>query len=109
MLPALQLSLDELLNILETAKVLRIMAEEGCKSVTVDYVPPRPAMALAREDPDIGLEMYPSQPIVLTFTLDDAMFGGSVYAAITCGSRVIIRPFPWVDYASLATLRITRT
>ena len=99
---AVQLSLDELIEVLTTARVLQIMGEKECRLVTVDYVPAQQSMTFVREDDDSPLEAFPRDPIKICFVLEDAMVGGVVYAAVTVGHRVIIEPFRWYGYEHLA-------
>lgn len=107
--PAVQLSVPQLADILDSAKVFAIMGRERRRHVTVDYIPPRDAMIYAREDDDGPMETYAPVPISLTFTLEDAMFGGVTFVAITCGGRVVINPFVFESYDKLAIMRVARS
>ena len=107
--PAITLSEQELCDVMEKAKVRQIMAAEGIQEVHVDYFPPREAMIYVRETDDDTTEVYPQKAITLTFTLEEAMFGGKVFAAITCGHKVVILPFIWRGYDKLGTMQIICT
>ena len=48
-------------------------------------------------------------PMSLTFCLEDAMFGGVTFVAITCGGRVVINPFVFESYDKLAIKRVVRS
>lgn len=104
---AVRLPKAELCRVLEDAKVLSIMSHDETRQVTVAYFPPRAGMVFPMSDGDDPIEAYPINPILLTFKLEDTMFGGEVWAAITCGDQVVIRPFPWISYENLGTLKIT--
>lgn len=106
---AVRLSKQELCGVLEDAKVLSIMSQDETRRVTVAYFPPRAGMVFPMLEGDDPIEAYPINPILLTFQLEDTMFGGEVWAAITCGDQVVIRPFPWTSYEHLGTLKITLT
>lgn len=109
-LPAITLPTQELCEVMEKANVRQIMAAEEVQRVNVDYFPPREAMVFVREpDDDNPTEVYPQKPIPLTFVLESEMFGGEVFAAITCGQQVVIMPFIWRGYEKLGTMQIIRT
>ncbi len=90
----------------DEAGVLKIMAEKRCKVVKLDYFPPRPAMMIPRDESDMQVEPYPLNPIALTFTLEDAMFGGVCYVALCCGHRVVVNPFVWSNYDALTKISL---
>ena len=103
-----QLTIRELVEIANQAGVLKRMAEEHVSRVVVDYVPSRPGMAIPRETgDDAPLEPLAPDVTTITYTLEDAMFGGTIYATIVCGNRVIITPFVWQSYENLARVTIT--
>lgn len=105
-----RLSISELLEVAKQAGVLQLMARRRSRRVVVDYVPARESMAIPREDDDPDEPLSPNPPTVtsLVFTLEDAMFGGTVFVALTCGGRVLVNPFAWVNYAHLGQLTIGR-
>lgn len=99
-----RLTISELLGIAEHAKVLPIMSERRTRQVVVDYVPARDALFLPRESPeDPPLEAFPPTVIPITYTLEDSMFGGITYVALTVRERVLIHPFTFGGYDDLAT------
>lgn len=104
-----QLPMIEILRAIEQAGVPRLMGERKVRRLVIDYVPPREAIALPREneEEDSSLEVYPPVPIKLTFQIEDAMFGGEVWAAITCGNRVVVAPFLWRGFDELAKTNFT--
>lgn len=97
------LSTDELLKIAAEAHVFKIMGESRTQRVKLDYVPARPAMIIPRlpDEPD-PINVYPAESIEVTFTLEDAMFGGVIYVALLAQGRIIIHPFQWTSYDDLA-------
>jgi hypothetical protein len=103
------LSVPELIDIANNAGVLRIMSERRTSRVTVDHVPARAAMSIPREPEEENSELSVPRPDVIpvTFTLADAMFGGVIYVALTCGDIVIVNPFRWQSYEHLGTVTIT--
>lgn len=103
------LQMTDLINVVEQAGVLKIMSERRCRQVTIDYCPPRESMAIPR-DPGCTEPIEPAAPTVipLTFLLEDTMFGGVIFVALTCGPRVVINPFVWVSYEHLGHISIER-
>lgn len=108
MTSAADLSNTDLLNIAAEVGLFKIIGETRKRVVKIDYVPPRAAMILPRESvhDDCTLNVYPVEPIEITFVLEDAMFGGVVYAALTCNGRVLIHPFVWESHDKLAATAI---
>lgn len=102
------LPISELLKVAAQAGVFQQMGASRRRQVIVDYVPARESMVIPREPDSEEAPLQPDPPTVipLTFTLEDAMFGGTVFVALICGCRVIINPFAWVSYEHLASLRI---
>ena len=107
--PVAQLSILQLADILDAAGVFAIMGRERRRHVTVDYIPPRDAMIFARETDDGPMETFAPTPMSLTFCLEDAMFGGVTFVAITCGGRVVINPVVFESYDKLAIKRVVRS
>lgn len=108
MLPANQLPILDILNVIAKAEVPKLMGERKTRRLVIDYVPPREATMLPRDSEQDGpLEVYPPVPIQLTFQIEDAMFGGEVWAAITCGNRVVVAPFLWRGFDELAKTNFT--
>lgn len=97
------LQMADLLDICGRANVLYRMGTERRRQITVDYVPAREAMFIPRL-PDETQPIEPMTPDVIevTFTLEDAMFGGVVFAAIVCDDRVVISPWQWISYEHLS-------
>jgi hypothetical protein len=105
-----ELSIQELCDVMETAKVRQIMAADEVTRVVVDYFPARQAMVFLKEDgDDEPTELYPQKAIPLTFVLEDAMFGGHVFASITCGHKVIVLPFLWRGYEHVGAMQLIRS
>lgn len=99
-----QLSVTDLIHIAREVSLLKLFAARRCRSVTVDYVPARPAIILPRESDDyVGLQACPPAIIPITYTLEDCMFGGNTYAVIVCGHRTVVSPFIWTTYEELGT------
>jgi len=104
-----QLSIRELIDIANEAGVLRIMSEQQTTKVIIDHTPARAAMSIPREPDEMDDPLTAATPDVIpvVYTLADAMFGGMVFVALTCGNRVVVHPFPWISYEHLGTVRIT--
>jgi len=98
--------LRDLLEIINTAGVLRRMGNQRCRTVVVDYLPARQALIIPRAADDEPVETMAPTMTEITFRLEDTMFGGVIYAAVTCGSRVVIHPFEWKSYEHLATVTV---
>lgn len=105
---ALQIPIEELAHIVEQGSILKQMATDRKRTVVVDYIPARASMTLPRTEDGEPLKAYKTEPITLTFTLEDAMFGGICFVALCCGHRVVVSPFPWTTYDDLAKIRLTR-
>jgi hypothetical protein len=104
------LTINDLLVIAQEAGVLKRMSEQRCRMVVVDYRPPAAGIAVPREqgEEEVGLEPIAPEIVTITYTLEDAMFGGVVYVALTSSERVLINPFAWVSYEHLANITIDR-
>lgn len=101
------LSIADLIQIANEAQVLKRMSLDRTTRVVVDHIPARSSMSIAREPGEEDeLEAYAPEVITITYTLADAMFGGSIYVALTCGNRVIVHPFLWSGYEHLGTVSI---
>ncbi len=103
------LSIRELIQIANEAQVLRRMALDRCTRIIVDHIPARESMSIPRDPGEEDEPLHAETPTVIpvTFTLADAMFGGTVFVTLTCGHRVLINPFPWNGYEHLAQVTIT--
>lgn len=104
-----RLSIRELIDIANQAGVLKRMGTEQLSKVVVDHIPARASWSIAREKDGAALEAIAGEVIPVTFTLESAMFGGAIFAAITCGERVVVHPFPWTSYEHLASVTINIT
>ena len=83
------------------------MAATKRRKVVVDYFPARSAISYPREpDDEDGIDPFPIRPVTLTFTLEDAMFGGITFASLVCGHRVIVQPFIWKNFDQLADIKL---
>lgn len=100
------LSVATLAAIARDANVFQTMGENKCRMVRLDYVPAQAAMIIPRLVDDEPSEPTPPQMEELCYFLDDAMFGGEIYAALTCNGRTIVGPFPWTDYETLSKTTI---
>lgn len=102
------LPVSELVRIAAEVELLKKMGLARSRTMTIDYVPAREAIIIPRapgeEDP---ITVYPPEVTELTFTLEDQMFGGVVYVALTCGGHIVIHPFVWDSYEKLSTTAIT--
>lgn len=103
----LNLTRQQLCEIANYANVFKIMGEKRWREVTVDYVPGRQAIVLPRLPDDDALNALPPHVEELVFKLEDAMFGGELFAALTCKDLVIVAPFVWTGWDSLAQSSIT--
>ena len=103
---AIELPIAELVKVAADANVFKIMSENKTNTVTIDYVPARAAMLIPRDETDAPLESYPLNPIPITFRLEDAMFAGQVFVALTVGHRVIVHPFQWRSFDELAKITL---
>lgn len=103
------LTIPEMLAIADKANVLKRMGVDKTNRIIVDFCAARDSIALAREPGEEGepLEVFPIEPIMLTFRLEDAMFGGTVFACVTCEHKVIIHPFVWESYDQLSKSTFT--
>ena len=99
----------ELIRLANDISLIQLFAERKCRRITVDYVPARERLAFARPvgQEDDPLIAYPPEVIPVTYTLEDAMFGGVTFAAITCGFRLIVNPFVWTTYEEFGSYVIT--
>jgi hypothetical protein len=100
------LTTADLLAIACEANVLKIMGERRTHVVTLDFVPQRPAIIIPRLPDDGPLNAMPPHVEEVTFYLEDAMFGGDVYAAVTCRGHTVVAPFLWSSWETLAKSRI---
>lgn len=99
------LSRLELLGVAQAAEILKTFGQLRCRLVKVHY---SPAIPFRIGTPDQPLPEPVVQPHhELTFILEDAMFGGEVFAAVACNGLVVVRPFLWPGYEVLAGMRIT--
>jgi hypothetical protein len=104
--PSSHLTTADLLAIACEANVLRIMGERRCRIVTLDFVPARPAIILPRLEGDGPLTTMPPHVEEVVYHLEDTMFGGDVYAAVTCRGHTVVAPFLWSSWEALARSRI---
>lgn len=101
------LSIQELVTIAASAGVFKLLGEGRRRRVVVDYVPPREPIIIPREPDEEGpLNVMPPEAVEIAYTLEDAMFGGVVYVALTVAGRVVIHPFVWESYDKLARTAI---
>jgi len=102
-----ELSIRELIEIAAQANIFKLMADRRSSRVVVDYVPARDALCIPREENEES-PLVPLVPdvIPIVYKLEDAMFGGVIFASITVGSRVIVTPFMWQSYEHLGTITI---
>ena len=101
------LSRLEMLGVAQAANILERMGEDECRLVTVDYTTSLGYKVDCLKTPPEGDPKPVTVPVHrLTFVLEDAMFGGEVFAAVTCNGLVIIRPFLWTGYEELAKMKI---
>jgi hypothetical protein len=82
------------------------MGERRCRIVTLDFVPARPAIILPRLEGDGPLTTMPPHVEEVVYHLEDTMFGGDVYAAVTCRGHTVVAPFLWSSWEALARSRI---
>lgn len=101
-----RLTTNDLLAIACEANVLRIMGQRKCRQITLDYVPARPAIIIPRLEGDGPLNAMPPHVEEVTYFLEDSMFGGDVYAAVTCRGHTVVAPFLWSSWETLANSRI---
>jgi hypothetical protein len=103
------LSTTELIQIANEAQVLHHMSLDQTTRLIVDHVPARGSISIPREHGDRNscLEVFPPEVNTLTFVLEDATFGDTIYVTLTCNNRVIVNPFKWSGYAHLATVSIS--
>lgn len=104
--PTYSLTRRDLLWIAQEANVFKIMGERKARSVTIDFVPGRPAIVLPRLGDDEPLTTCPPHVEEVTFHLEDAMFGGEVMTALTCRGMIIVVPFAWSSWEALAKSKI---
>jgi hypothetical protein len=104
--PTSNLTTADLLAIACEANVLKIMGERRTRVITFDFVPARPAIILPRLEGDGPLNASPPHVEEVTYYLEDTMFGGEVYAAVTCRGHTVVAPFLWSSWEALARSRI---
>lgn len=98
-----KLSIRELLEIANTARIFHRMGTRHERVVTVDYLAARDPLIIPRESPnEAAIETMAPEMTPITYRLEDAMFGGELYVTLVVGSRVLLHPFPWVSYEALA-------
>ncbi len=95
------LSRRDLQWIAKEVNIFKIMGERKTRSVTVDFVPGRPAIALPRLPGDEPLKASPPHVEEITFHLEDTQLGGEVFATLTCRGMVLVQPFMWDSWDSL--------
>lgn len=97
------LTLAQLIEIVQEADVLRIMGEQHLNELTIDYIPATKALILIRSK---GVHYEPVkrvfEAIPVKFRLDSAMMGGVTYASLVVGDRVVIEPWRWESFEHLA-------
>lgn len=100
------LTIGQLIEIVQQADVLKIMGENHLNALTVDYMPATQALIRVRSTGD-GFEpirrVFETQ--ALTFRLDSAQMGGVTYASLVLGDRVVIEPWRWESFEHLAEKR----
>lgn len=96
----------EMLGIAQQLDILKEFGSKRCRMLRVNYTPGLPyKITYGDEAPPEPIKTPPTYE--LTYILDDAMFGGEVFAAVTCNGLVVIRPFLWPGYEALLKMRIT--
>lgn len=103
---SLSLTRSELVQIASHCDLLKLFGERQVKEITVDYVPARAALVWPRLPGDGPLEACMPHVEEITFHLEDTQIGGEVWACVTCRSMVIVRPWKWDSWASLARCHI---
>lgn len=103
---ALQLTRLELAAIASEANLFKVMGHNRLTEITVDYVPNRNRFIVPRLPGDGPLEAHAPHVEQLTFALEDQMFAGEVWTALTCRGVVVVNPFRWEGWPKLATWSI---
>jgi hypothetical protein len=96
----------DLLWIAREANVFKIMGERKVRTVTIDFVPARPALVMPRFPGDDPITACPPHIEEVVFHLEDTMFGGETFASLTCRGMVIVVPFLWSSWDTLAKSQI---
>lgn len=97
----------ELVALASEVSVFQIMGRLHIRSVTVDYLPAHGAQFKSRLPDDPPAEFVGPSMVSLTYVLDESMFGGETYAALTCMGHVVVAPFRFTDFEDLAQCGIT--
>jgi len=97
-----QLNRRDLQWIAQEANVFKIMGDTKTRSVTLDFVPGRPAIVMPRLPGDEPLQATPPHVEEITYHLEDSMFGGDVWTALTCRGMTIVQPWLWTSWDALA-------
>ena len=101
------MSAAEMLRIAAGANILKIMGERRSATCTLDIIPPRGEVIVPRiNEADDSLTAPAPTIATLRFHLEEHMFGGVVFAAVSCQGHVIVNPFPWKGWDNLAVSRI---
>lgn len=95
-----------MLGIAQELDILKNFGEKRCRTLRVNYTPGMPYKITYGDETPLEPPVLPPT-YELTYILEDAMFGGEVFAAVTCNGLVVTRPFPWPGYDTLAQMRIT--
>lgn len=89
------LTRSDLIMIAAEANLLKLFGKQRVRSITLDYVPPRPAMVIPRLAGEEPITALPPHIEEITYNLEDTMFGGEVFTAVTSRSFVIVSPWLW--------------
>lgn len=95
------IALEEVVRVAAEVELLKLFGEKQCRAITIDYLPQRGSLWAAREPGEAPSTIGGPDGYSLTYLLEDQMFGGVTYAAVTCSGHVVVRPFRWVSYHEL--------
>lgn len=82
----------------------KMFGEMETREIVVEYLPAVREVIHVREPDAMPARPVLVAPIEITFRLEDQMFGGDVYVAITADGHVIGRPTKWESYAAFSKL-----
>jgi len=82
-------------------RIIQVLSERQVRKVVVDYIPGFAEQCRVRApdgEDETPLQSVLVEPIPITFTIEDAMFGGDVFVVLSADGMTLCRPIPWDGY-----------
>lgn len=100
-LPISGLDISTLTAIAKDLQIVQVLSQREVRTITVDYILGVAEQACFRPEdaedvPCINSVMI--EPIPITYTIEDAMFGGDIYVVLSADGRALCRPILWDGY-----------